>query len=85
MPASGQSIPPSHQSSVTVNLPNLNLDATINITFQADYAPATRYWVTQNQDDTMNCPLFNTCSFILHMNQPVAHDTPFSWATILPN
>jgi hypothetical protein len=85
MQASGQSIIPAHQSSVAINLPNLNSDATINITFQADYAPATRYWVTQNQDATEICPPFTACSFILHLDQPVANDTPFSWTTILPN
>ena len=62
------------ESQVVVTEPDLTPTTPIGVTFQADYAPAKKYWVTSKDG-----------SFTLTLDFPVGSDTPFTYSYFAPD
>jgi len=59
------------QSALTIESPNLKPESVVAVTFEADYSPATKYWVTK---DIGEHP-----TLTIHLDLAPNQDTPFSW------
>ncbi len=67
---SGTAYFPKNQTKVYVRSRNVRQDSKINITFNSDYSPASRYWVSQK----------NTFEgFYVELDAPTASDAEFNW------
>ena len=62
------------ESQTTITEPTLTTATAVAITFQADYAPAKKYWVTSKDG-----------SFTLTLDYPVGNDTPFTYSYFAPD
>jgi hypothetical protein len=67
---SGTSFVPRGQREVFVKSKNIKSESRINVTFNSDYSPATRFWVSQK------IPFEG---YYLTLDAPIASDTEFSW------
>lgn len=61
------------QSVTLITSQTLTDNSAIYVTFEGDYAPATRYWLTRD-------PEHNT--IFVHLDQPIATDTQLSWIVL---
>lgn len=66
----GTAIVKANQSEISISVPELSPEKLVGVTFQSDYAPATRYWITINADYE---------GITLHLDQPPIQDAPFTW------
>ena len=62
------------ESQTTITEPTLTTATAVAITFQADYAPAKKYWATSKNG-----------SFTLTLDYPVGNDTPFTYSYFAPD
>lgn len=67
---SGTAYVPRNQNRAYVKSQSVKQDSKINVTFNSDYSPATRYWVSQR----------NTFEgFYVELDSPTASDAEFNW------
>lgn len=67
---SGISIIPVSKNGVLVKSPSIKNNSKINVTFNASYSPATKYWISQKTPYE---------SFFVELDVPVSQDSQFSW------
>jgi hypothetical protein len=69
----GKSIMPAGEILTTVPTTSVNANSLIYVTIQGDYAPATRYWVTNQVEGD---------SFMVQFDRPTTRPVEFSWFII---
>jgi hypothetical protein len=67
---SGSGVIPAGQTEAKISAVGVKDNSIIQITFESDYAPATRYFVKDKTPGT---------GFTVVVDQPVAHDAKFTW------
>lgn len=67
---SGTSYVPKDQNKVYVKSESVKLNSRINITFNQNYSPAVRYWISQKMPFE---------GFYLELDAPTSTDAEFSW------
>jgi DNA-binding transcriptional MerR regulator len=70
---SGTATLPKGKNQVSVTHPNITEDTPVTATFNNDYSPAKKYWVTTIDG-----------SFTLHTDFPMAQDSPFNYTLTVP-
>ena len=66
----GTAMFPAGAEEITINNPNVTAQSLVQITFETDYAPATRIFVTN---------IIPNQSFTIKLNAPVANDAQLNW------
>ncbi|MCL4339235.1 hypothetical protein M1271_06115, partial [Patescibacteria group bacterium] len=69
----GKSIIPEGKKEIDVSAPSVDDKSIIQITFEADYAPATRFFIVKKVAGI---------GFTLGLDNPVGQDVPFNWLII---
>jgi len=69
----GKAIMPAGEILTTVQTTSINADSMVYVTIQGDYAPATRYWVTNQVEGD---------SFMVQFDRPTTLPVEFSWFII---
>jgi hypothetical protein len=69
----GKAIMPAGEILTTVQTTSVNANSLIYVTIQGDYAPATRYWVTNQVEGD---------SFMVQFDRPTTLPVEFSWFII---
>lgn len=67
---SGTSYVPKNQNKVFVKNRNVKQESKINVTFNSDYSPATRYWVSQKNPYE---------GFYVELDAPTSQNAEFNW------
>lgn len=67
---SGTGILPKGAQKAVIKTGKVNATTKINVTFKDNYAPASRYWVSNNEEQD---------GFTVNMDTPVANDCDFHW------
>lgn len=67
---SGTAYMPRNQNKVYIKSGNVKANSKINVTFNADFTPATRYWISQKVPFE---------GFYLELDAPISSDAEFSW------
>ncbi len=68
--AQGVAFVPNNQRSIFIKSDNIKANSKVYITFNQDYSPATRYWVSQIKDQE---------GFLVETDAPVASNAEFNW------
>lgn len=67
---SGNSFIPKNQRMIFVRVTNISNTSKVYVTFNKDYSPATRYWVSEIRGQS---------GFLVEVDAPVADNTNFNW------